>query len=57
MIVSIACTLRRGVSSVGVISIGRGSPNMGQHFRCKKYIDGWCSYEVATVKKADLWLA
>ena len=52
--VSIACALRWGVASVGVISTGRGSPYMGKYFRCGTDIGGRCSFEAVIVKKADM---
>ena len=53
---TIACALRWGVALVGVSSTGRGSPFMGKIFRCKVYTGGRRSFEVAIVKKANMWL-
>ena len=54
--VNIACALRCEVASVGIFSIGRGSPDMRKYFRFRKYTSGRCSCETAIVKKVGLWL-
>ena len=54
--VSIACALRWGVASVGVISNGRGSPYIGKYFRCETDISGQRSFKAVIVKKVDMWL-
>ena len=43
--VSIACALKWGVASIGVISIGRGSPYMGKYFRRGTDTGGRLSFE------------
>ena len=54
--VSIACALRWGVASIGVISTGCDSPYMGKYFRCGTDISGRRSFDAVIVKKANMWL-
>ena len=49
--VNIACVLRYGVASVGIFSIGHGSPYRGKDFGCRKYTGGQSSCEVTIAKK------
>ena len=54
--VNIACALRWGVASVGVISTRHDSSYMGKYFRCGTDTGGRRSFEAVIVKKADMWL-
>ena len=53
---TITCALRWGVASVGSFSTRRGSPYTGKYFRCETNTGERRSFEVAIVKKADMWL-
>ena len=56
MNVSIACVLRWGAASVGVISTRHDSPCMRKYFRCGIDMGVRRSFEALIVKKADMWL-
>ena len=53
---TIAYALRWRVASGRSFSTGRGSPYKGKYFRCGTDTGGQRSFEVAIVKKADMWL-
>ena len=54
--VNIACAIRWGVASVGITLLGVTHPIREKNFRYGTCASGRFSFEIARMKKADMWL-